>query len=240
MLYLGMIPLIRKQKTNYPKRKEHAIMPNITLQDLTAMIHNVSRSNGGQYDLVHVETIIKTDTPIPQNQYWYVPSGVTSNPASDVFFKAMNISMYRTSESELLAGTQDVFDQAKAGNFDGTKEDCSKLMMLSLMKKQSLEPIVGATNCYRLSYDYKIFPVANNFDFKVQLPFSGLGMVNGSVVQMTVIMPLGSILDPVTTEGVAVNGQKIQELVTPISNIGRNIISFRYQNDPMFTIRYHY
>jgi hypothetical protein len=29
-------------------------------------------------------------------------------------------------------------------------------------------------------------------------------------------------------------------LVTPISNIGRNIISFRYQNDPMFTIRYHY
>lgn len=215
-------------------------MPNILLQDLTAMIHNTSQSNGDQYDLVHVETIVKTDAPIPQDKYWYVPSGVTSNPVADAIFKAKSISMYPTSEEELLNGTQDIFDQAKSGNFDGTLEDASKLMMLSLMKKQSIEPLVGSPNCYRLAYDYKIFPIANNFDFKVQLPFSGLGMIGGSVVQMTVIMPLNSVLDPTATEGVAINGQKIEELVTPIANIGRNIISFKYQNDPMFTIRYHY
>jgi hypothetical protein len=215
-------------------------MPNITLQDLTAMIHNTSQSNGGQYDLVHVETIIKTDTPIPPDKYWYVPSGVTSNPIADAVFKSKNMSMYPTSEDELLAGTQDIFDQAKSGNFDGTLDDASKLMMLSLMKKQPLEAIVGSSNCYRLAYDYKIFPVANSFDFKVQLPFSGLGMIGGSIVQMTIIMPLSSVLDPVATEGVAINGQKIEEIAVNIPAINRNVISFRYQNDPIFTIRYHY
>jgi hypothetical protein len=218
-------------------------MSNIILQDLTAMLHNTSQSNGGQYDLVHVETIIKTDTPIPQDKFWYVPNGVTPNPVAEVVFKAKNMSMYPTSEDELLTGTQDIIDQAKAGSFDGVLEDASKLMMLTYLKKQALEPITGAQNCYRLAYDYKLFPVSgtqSTFDFKVQLPFSGLGMINGSVVQMTVIMPLNSVLDPQATEGVAINGQKIEELVTPINNIGRNIISFRYQNDPMFTIRYHY
>ena len=57
---------------------------------------------------------------------------------------------------------------------------------------------------------------------------------------MTIIMPLNSQIDSNITEGVAVNGQKIQELITPITNISRNIISFKYQNDPLFTVRYHY
>jgi hypothetical protein len=215
-------------------------MPNILLQDLTAMLHNTSRSNGGQFDLVHVETIIKTDAPIPQDKYWYVPSGVTSNPIADAVFKSKNMSMYPTSEEELLAGTQDIIEQAKAGNFDGTVDDASKLMMLSLMKKQSLEPVVGSTNCYRLSYDYKIFPTNGTFSFKVQLPFSGLDMVNGSVVQMSVLMPLNSVINQEATEGIVNNGQKIQELITPIQNLSRNVLSFRYNIDPLFTIVYHY
>jgi hypothetical protein len=216
---------------------------NVILQDLTAMIHNVSQSNGGQYDLVHVENIIQTDEPIPQDKFWYVPNGVTSNPIADMIFNAKNMSMYPMSEDELLAGTSDVIDQAKAGSFDGVLEDTSKLMMMSLMKKQALEPITGTTNMYRLSYDYKIFPQVNTtniFDFKVQLPFSGLGVAVGGKVQMTVIMPLNSQVDPIVTEGVDLNGLKIEELITPINNIGRNIVSFMYQNDPVFTIRYHY
>jgi hypothetical protein len=216
---------------------------NVILQDLTAMIHNVSQSNGGKYDLVHVENIIQTDEPIPQDKFWYVPNGVTSNPIADMIFNAKNMSMYPMSEDELLVGTSDVIDQAKAGSFDGVLEDTSKLMMMSLMKKQALEPITGTTNMYRLSYDYKIFPQVNTtniFDFKVQLPFSGIGVAAGGKVQMTVIMPLNSQVDPIVTEGVDLNGLKIEELITPINNIGRNIVSFMYQNDPIFTIRYHY
>jgi hypothetical protein len=215
-------------------------MPNIKLQDLTATIHNTSQFNGGQFDLVHVETIIQTDVPIPQDKYWYVPSGVSINPKAEAFFKATNISMYPTSEEELLAGTQDIFDQAKAGGFDDVLLDSSKLLMLSLMKKQSLEPVVGSTNCYRLSYDYKIFPTDGVFSFKVQLPFSGLGMINGSVIQMSVLMPLNSVINQEATEGVDNNGQKIQELITPIQNLSRNVLSFRYNVDPLFTIVYHY
>lgn len=218
-------------------------MANVKLQDLTAMIHNVSRSNGGQYDLVHVENIIQTDVPIPTDKFWFVPNGVTSNPVADVVFKAKNMSMYPISEEELLKGTEDIIAQARSGSFDGVLEDSSKLMMMSLMKKQALEPITGATNCYRLAYDYKLFPVLNapnTFDFKVQLPFSGLGVATGGIVQMTIIMPLNSRIDPNVTEGTDINGQKIQEVTTLIPNIGRNVISFKYQNDPMFTIRYLY
>lgn len=218
-------------------------MANVMLQDLTAMIHNISRSNGDQYDLVHVENIIKTDTPIPTDKYWYVPSGATSNPIADLVFKSTNVSMYATSEEELLAGTADIIEQAKSGNFNDTCNDASKLMMMSLMKKQALEPVTGAPNLYRLSYDYKIFPVlntSNTYEFKTQLPFSGLSIANGGVVQMSVIMPLNCQIDPVITEGVDNNGQKIQETITLITNLGRNIISFRYQQDPLFTIRYHY
>ena len=117
-------------------------MPDIILQDLTAMLHDTSRYNGGQYDMVHVETIITTDSPIPQDKYWYVPSGVTANPIANTILKSLNMSMYPMSEEQLLAGTEDIFEQAKSGNFDGTLEDSSKLMMLSLMKKQSIEPLV--------------------------------------------------------------------------------------------------
>jgi hypothetical protein len=216
---------------------------NVILQDLTAMIQNTSRYNSGQFDIVHVENIIQTDEPIPQDKYWYIPNGVTPNPVAEVVFKAKNMVMYPMSEEELLAGTSDIIEQAKSGSFDGVLEDTSKLMMLSLMKKQSLEPITGSSNLYRLSYDYKLFPVfdiPNTFDFKVQLPFSGLGVVTGGAVQMTVIMPLTSQPDPTVTEGIDINGQSIQELITPIQNVNRNIISFRYQNDPVFTIRYRY
>ena len=90
------------------------------------------------------------------------------------------------------------------------------------------------------TYDYKIFPDENNFDFIVELPFNGLGVAVGGVVQMTIIMPLNSTINQEITEGVTINGEKIEEFITVIPEINRNIVSFRYQNDPKFTIRYHY
>ncbi len=217
-------------------------MPNIVLQDLTAVIHNTSRFNGGQFDVVHVETLLQTSEAIPQEMYWYVPAGVTPNPAAEIIFKATNFLMYPMSETKLLEGTEDIKEQALSGNFDGTLEDASKFLMLSMMKKQSLEPITGTNNLFRLSYDYKIFPIpaSNDFEFKVVLPFDGLEVQAGGAVQLSVIMPIGSQLNAELTSGLQPDGSKIEEQIVELTNLNRRIVYFRYQNDPLFNVRYTY
>jgi hypothetical protein len=124
--------------------------------------------------------------------------------------------------------------------------DAAKYMLKAVMKKTSFTPVSGTNNLYMLSYDYKLYPMkeaSNYFEFKVVLPFSGLGMLNGannSKVQMTVIMPIASKIDPNATKGIAVNGVEVNELVKPMENVNRNILSFEYHQDPLFTIRYYY
>jgi hypothetical protein len=218
-------------------------MANIKLQDLTAMLHNTSRFNNNQFDMVHVEILLQTDVPLTPEQQWFVPSGTTVNDTVLEIFKAANLEMYPMSAQKVIDGTQDIIQQAEAGNLPEVINDAAKLMLRAIMVKKSFLPISGSQNLYHLAYDYKLFPIkgTNSFDFKVVLPFDGLGMPNGSKVQMTVIMPIGANIDPAVTEGVAVNNQKINELVQPVGNTGRKMVSFEYQvTDPKFTIRYQY
>lgn len=63
---------------------------------------------------------------------------------------------------------------------------------------------------------------------------------NGGRVQLTIVTPIGSKIDPTLTKGVDENGQEITELVSPISNVNRQIVSFAYQIDPDFTVHYRY
>jgi len=218
-------------------------MANIRLQDLTAMLHNTSRFNGNQFDMVHVEILLQTDVPLTPEQQWFLPSGTSvSEPVLEIF-KATNLEMYPMSAQKVMEGTQDIIQQAEAGNLQEVINDASKLMLRAIMIKKAFTPVSGSQNLYHLAYDYKLFPIkgTNAFDFKVVLPFDGLGMPGGSKVQMTVIMPIGANIDPAVTEGIAVNGQKINELVQPVGTTGRNMVSFEYQvTDPKFTIRYQY
>lgn len=219
-------------------------MANVRLQDLTAIIHNTSRSNGGKYDLVHVENLIQTDTPVEPTLSWYVPAGVSPTPIASELLKSSKLAMYPRTETELLDGTQDIVQEAESGKLSNLTDDFAKLMMLCMMKKASLTPIDGATNLYILSYDYKLFPdivTPTNFKFSTELPFNGLTVAsNGGAVQMTVLMPLGSTIDPDATKGTASNNPNIQEQVINIPAINRNTVTFRYQIDPLFDIVYHY
>lgn len=217
-------------------------MPNITLQDLTAIIHATSRSNN-QFDLVHVETLLQTSEPIPPEMSWFVPNGSSIKPEIAEFFKANNIKMYPMSEQKILEGTPDIIEQAKQGNTDDVEKDASMLLLRSVMKTSNLELVTGTTNVYRIVYNYKIYPLANTtntFNFNVCLPFDGLTVQAGGQIKMSIMLPLGAQVDPDATQGAVVGGQPIQELITPITNVGRAIVSFQYQNDPDFTIQYHY
>jgi len=219
-------------------------MANVRLQDLTAIIHNTSKFNGGKYDTIHVENLIQTDTPVENTLGWYVPAGVSPNPIATELFKSSNLSMYPRTESELLDGTQDIVQEAQTGNLTDLTDDFAKLMMMCMLKKIPLTPVADTTNLYCLSYDYKLFhdvTNTNNFKFSVELPFKGLTVApNGGIVQLTVLMPIGSQIDVDATKGTAPNNPNIQEQIVNISSINRNTVTFRYQIDPLFDIVYHY
>lgn len=218
-------------------------MANIALQDLTATIHSTSRFNGNQYDLVHVETLLQTSEQLPPTANWFVPNGSSIPPEIANFFNARKISMYPMSEETILKGTDDVIQQAKNNQVEETEKDVSMILLRSVMQKSNLELIAGTTNLYRIAYDYKLYPlkdIPNAFEFKVQLPFEGLTVQAGGQIKMSIMLPLGSQVNPDATQGTVVGGQTIQELITPINNVGRSIVSFQYQNDPDFIIQYHY
>lgn len=218
-------------------------MPNITLQDLTAIIHGTSRSNNNQFDLVHVETLLQTTETIPPEMMWYVPNGTSIPPEVAAFFKALNIEMYPMTEQKILNGTQDVLQEAQANNTADVEKDTAMLLLRSIMVKGNLQLVSGATNLYHVAYDYKLFPLKdapNTYEFKVLLPFDGLTMQNGGAIQMTVITPLNAQIDNAASTAQTPNGQIIPTQITQVPNIARNIVSFRYQQDPLTNIKYHY
>lgn len=218
-------------------------MPNIVLQDLTAMIHHTSRFNGNQFDMVHVETLLRTDVPVPPEMQWYVPSGTTIPNEVLNLLKATNLAMYPMAADYVTKEVNNILQASQSGNLQEVMHDSTLLMLQAIMVKKSFTPVVGTNNLYHLAYDYKLFPNKDNpkaFDFKVVLPFHGLCMPNGSRVQMTVIMPITAKIDPNVTEGITVGGQKIQELTYDVQQCQRQIVCFMYQKDPEFTIRYIY
>jgi hypothetical protein len=154
-----------------------------------------------------------------------------------------NVAMYPMSAEYIDTEVNNMRDAARQADLKEVTHDSSLLLLQSIMKPQSFTPVSGSTNLYQLAYDYKLFPNEANpksFDFRVVLPFHGLGMPAGSRVQMSIMLPISANIDATATQGVAVNGQVIEELTQDIPNCQRKIVSFAYQNDPQFTIRYVY
>lgn len=217
----------------------------IQLQDVTVVINNTSRFNNKQYDTVRVETLLTTTEPLQPGMTWYVPSGTSIPPEVANLFKATNIRMFPQRGENLLQGTEDIRDQANAENVLGVLEDASKLLLRAVLKEVSLSPIAGSPTTYTLSYEYKLFPLAidnqnNNFEFYIVLPFDGLEVAPGGRVQMTILTPIGAKINPSETKGIAENGQEISEMVSDIPNTNRQVVSFAWQNDPQFFVRYSY
>lgn len=215
---------------------------NIKLQDVNVIISETSRYNGGKYDTVRVETLLVTDEPIPNEETWYVPKGVSIPPEVAAFFKVTDLDMSPKHSSTILQGVEDLPAQAENENLPEVMTDVSRYLLRAVMKKTPLTPIENAQNAYILSYDYKLFPNedANDFSFKIQVPFDTLKMPNGSVVTLTVLTPKGAKVNPEKTEGKAEDGQTINEFIANIGNVNRQVVSFSYPRDPLFTISYNY
>lgn len=222
------------------------IYMKIVLQDCTAIINNTSRYNNKQYDTVHVETLLVTDQPIQQELSWYVPKGVSLPPEIAQLLKTQQLKMFPQREDTLLSGTEDIIDQSKQGNLAEVISDASKLILRATLEKKTLTPIAGASNVYMLSYDYKLYPLHdvdpnnNTFEFYIVLPFDGLELAGNGRVQMTILTPIQAQIDTNATKGIAHTGQEISEMVYDIPHTQRKAISFAWQQDPEFIVRYHY
>lgn len=217
----------------------------IELQDATVVINNTSRYNNKQYDTVRVETLLTTTEPLPNEMTWYVPSGTSIPPEVANLFKARNIRMFPQREETLMQGTEDIIDQSKNENVTGVLEDASKLLLRAVLKETPLNPIAGSPRTYTLSYEYKLFPLDvdsqnNTFEFYIVLPFDGLEVAQGGRVQMSILTPIGAKIDPNETKGIADTGQEISEMVSEIPHTNRQVVSFGWQNDPQFFVRYTY
>ncbi|MDD7795909.1 hypothetical protein [Clostridium sp. 'White wine YQ'] len=219
-------------------------MSNIKLQDLTAIITGTSQYGAG-YDTVHVETLLVTDEPISSEAAWYVPNGSTVPPAVLEIFKISNLKMYPQSEATLLNGVDDIKQQALSGNLQEVINDSSRLLLLSILKKIQLNPVPSATNTYLLTYDYKLYPLDGvqvpTFEFQVLLPFDTLILSPGGRVQVTVLTPIGAKINQQETKGTVIpSNAELQEEVSVSSQSRRATISFAYQNDPEFVVKYNY
>jgi hypothetical protein len=217
-------------------------MPNIKLQDVVIFVNGTSRYNNNAFDTVLVKTLLHSDEPITEE--YYVPSGVTANP--DIFkildLQGLEITPFKA--STLLAGTEDIQEQALNGNPAETLSDAAKLLLLSLMKKSQLVPVSGSQNTYELTYEYKIFPQQenpNSYELEIRVPFDGLGIhPQGGRVEVSVILPRMAELDGNLTKGIDEQGAEINEIPYPTPNVNRQIVTFAYQLDPLFTIRYNH
>lgn len=214
-------------------------MVNIKLQDVVVVVNGNSRFNQNQFDTVSVQTTIITDAPLTEK--YYVPAGVSlPNPALELI-KSQGLEYRPYKASTLTEGTEDIIQSSLKGDTTDTLKDSAKLLLLSALKEKSLEQVaqVGNSYVYDLKYDYKIFPInnTNDYQFEIRLPFDGISIAGGSRVQLTVITPESATINDLETKGVAESGQNIDEIKQQLQN-NRTAISFTYQNDPLFIVRY--
>lgn len=220
-------------------------MTNIKLQDFTATIHRASQHNGGQFDLIHVESLIESDQPIPSDEFWYIPSTKPIDNTIKAFLEQNKTPIVPTSGlvmEERIKSAMDIMEQARAESQEGTRDDMLTYALLASMTKANLKLLDGTPSTYLFSYDYKIYSIAPNvFEFKIILPFPGFIIPdNGDQIQLTFIAPIGAIIDETNTNGIDDAGQPVIPEYFKPNNGKKQIVAFKYQRDPIFTIRYHY
>lgn len=217
-------------------------MPNVILQDVNAVVHGTSK-HGLDYDIAHVTMLMQTDEPIPTNLEWAIPHVEDIPPKAIALLKDGKTPIYPMQKSKLRQDINNILDNVDTNNTTELLEDIEKALTLSCMHITPLDPL-ESNNCrYIVSYKYRLYPVSpNTFEFKVLLPFDGLGLYpSGGKLQLTLVAPIGAIINPTITDAKDFQGQSVaNETITQIANINKSIVSFEIHQDPIFTISYTY
>lgn len=214
-------------------------MSNVLRQTLTASIIPQSRYGIG-FDIVKIDTIFETDTPISPETAWYMPSGpVIPQYIIELLSKSgQEVPYLYPISASYFEGVDDVQKQASDGNETEVLKDVSRLLLESVLKRVTLSPISG--NVYQYSYEIKVQPDTNgNYKFKFSIPLKGLGFQGMNEISADIILPKGASVDESITQGQDPNGNTLQETFVT-TQTGRKVVSFHYKTDPDFIVSYKY
>lgn len=201
-----------------------------------------SRTNHA-HDLIHVESTFTTDVPIPDAEnIFFVPG---TQPVPPDILKMINnggFTFEPIPKSEVIKQVTDYAqeisqNQPAAAISDAVMGIATQEYMQQVTMKA--EP-VGST-FYHLSYDFILLPESDgSFELKTTLPYKGFQMPAGGQVRLIVVLPVGATCDTNATKGTLLNGQQIQEATPANVANGAQVVSFFYQNDPDFLVKYKY
>ncbi|MHB1420828.1 MAG: hypothetical protein ACYCX4_14825 [Bacillota bacterium] len=213
-------------------------MPNCSLQDAVITVTSASRY-GLPYDLAHVETIFQLDSQLQPEDVFLVPGDQFIPNEIMNILRLAKLDFTPMSKSEVVANLSDFTQEVTEQNREAVIADAAIGLAAVYMKPVQFQQI-GSSNLYRVSYDYTIFPNQdNNFYVYARLPFRSFPLSTGGQIRLVVVLPAGAQFDPAETQGVALNGQVIEEQQAVAAN-DKQVISFFYQNDPDFTVKYRY
>lgn len=194
--------------------------------------------HGKIYDTAHVEYLFSTDVPIAADELFFVPRIEIMPDNILKILKLGNFQFIPLPKSEVVNSLNNYLQEIQENKKDETLADSMIGISTSYMNAIKAE-LIGP-NFYRLNYDYAIYPETDNsFMLYSKLPIKGFALPVGGQTRFIVILPINTKSDPAVTKGTALNNQEIQEQTANVAN-GRTVISFFYQNDPDFTVKYNY
>ncbi|UFT98109.1 hypothetical protein KO561_12945 [Radiobacillus kanasensis] len=208
----------------------------------TIMTVTPTYAHNKHHDLVHVETFFRTTASIAEDEVFYVP-GKEEVPSHILeILELGGFTFEPIVASEVTSQVSNFADVIAKG----TKEEALADAMIGLGSKYlnavKLKSIGEGTNFYHLSYDYALIPETDgSFVIQTTLPHKGFNMPTGGQVRFVVVLPAGAKCDRAATKGEVPGTTQILEEPTPanVAN-GREVVSFFYQNDPKFTVKYKY
>lgn len=217
-------------------------MSNVILQDLNAIVHGTSQ-HGLPYDVAHVSILLHTDTPIDPKLVWSVPHIEDIPQKAVTILKDGTTPIYPMLKDKMRKDIEDILIEVDQNKTQEVVDDAVKAILLSTMHATDIKPLESNNGRYIISYKYRLYPISpKTFDFQVVLPFDGLTIdPKTGKLQVTLVAPIGAKINPQTTNAKDFNGNIVaEEAISPTTIGNKQIVSFKIQQDPIFTIRYSY
>ncbi|MDM5335734.1 hypothetical protein QUF84_00285 [Fictibacillus enclensis] len=208
------------------------------MQDSVLTVTPTSRY-GKSFDTVRVETYFQLENQLPESEEFLVPS-LKKIPEQDLqIFKAGKVQFAPMPKSVVAQEVQDYVLQVTTGNVEGVRSDA--LLGLSAMYMDAVKLEEITTGVYHLNYSYSIYPdeVDGYYYIHQLLPFKGFDMPRGTV-RLTAVLPAGAVCDRDGTTGKDISGTVVSEEDAQTFANGLTVVSFLYQQDPEFIIKYRY
>lgn len=195
------------------------------------------------HDLIHVESTFTTDAPIQDSDNIFFVPGTQPIPTDILnMINKGGFTFEPIPKSEVIKQVADYAQEISQNQQAAAVSDAVMgIATQQYMQQISMKAEPTGSTFYHLSYDFILLPENDGtFELKAKLPYKGFDMPAGGQVRLIVVLPVGATCDTNATKGTLLNGQQIQEATPANVANGVQVVSFFYQNDPDFLVKYKY